>query len=85
MRPLKKDSTRLKEPDRDLKNEVFSEALETEPIDAVAVTKRPLDNEVETLNELERDLNSEECSRSPAAELIDVLKDLVNPFVSELV
>jgi len=76
VRPLKKDSTRLKESDRDLKNEVFSETLETEPIDAVRVTARPLDSEAGMPSEPERDLNSEECSRSPAAELIEVLKDL---------
>ena len=83
VRPLKKELARLKESDKDLKNELFSETVEAEPNEAFKLLARPLVSELTTPNAPVRVLKIELCSAETDPDPSESVKDLARPLVSE--
>ena len=78
---MKKESTKLNESVRVLKNENLSLIPDPVPIDVLKLTVRPRKREVERLNESVKDLRSERCEADPAAEPKETLNALASPLV----
>lgn len=80
---MKKESTKLNESVRVLKNDNLSLILEEEPNDVLKFTVRPRKREVERLSEPVKDLKRERCEAEPAAKPKETLNALVSPLVSD--
>ena len=80
---MKKESTKLNESVRVLKNENLSLIPEAAPIDVLKFTVRPRKREVERLNEPVKDLKIERCEPEAAAEPKETLNALASPLVSD--
>jgi len=69
----------VRDPERDLKNEVRSVIPEAEPIEVLKLTVRPLKKDTARPRESDKDLKSEVCSRKVVAEPIVAVKTTARP------